>query len=305
VRRHDVSERTFHLLEEAVEIEGRTPALEAMRGWAVVSKVRMGISRDRHELDEGEAIARDLLSKAPNQIYGHALMGYVSWERGNQPQAVKHFERALEIEPNDADSLFYCGISYMAGGQNEQAAKMAERFLAYDPLSSFAWMLAANVTWFVGQVRAGIDKFETALEIDPLNFIIHWSAGYAHALIDDREAMARFVSWLEEHQANNPYTRQLGSLMRGMDGKQQEAIALIDDIDVAPLDAHQKFHLAESFAMAGQIERGLDLLAEAVEGGFYPYDFISRHCPFLRPLRGLPRFTEIEGLARDKVAAFV
>ncbi len=72
-------------------------------------------------------------------------------------------------------------------------------------------------------------------------------------------------------------------------------------IDVAPLDAHNKFHLAESFGLAGETDRALDVLEEAVDQGFYPYPFMAEHCPFLSPLRSLPRFAGI--LAKTKARA--
>ena len=64
------------------------------------------------------------------------------------------------------------------------------------------------------------------------------------------------------------------------------------------------FHLAESFGLAGETERALDLLDQAVDQGFYPYPFMTEHCPFLAPLRPLPRFAAILGRARERAAAF-
>ncbi len=75
-------------------------------------------------------------------------------------------------------------------------------------------------------------------------------------------------------------------------------------VDVAPLDAHNKFHLAESFAMAGATDRALDLLDRAVDEGFYPYPFIAEHCPFLAPLRETPRFAEVSAKAQRRVSDF-
>lgn len=75
-------------------------------------------------------------------------------------------------------------------------------------------------------------------------------------------------------------------------------------VDVVPLDAHNRFHLAESFALAGDTNRALDVLEQAVEGGFYPYAFMAEHCPFLAPLRPSPRFAGILAKARERASAF-
>jgi hypothetical protein len=56
--------------------------------------------------------------------------------------------------------------------------------------------------------------------------------------------------------------------------------------------------------MAGDFERALDLLEEAVNGGFYPHPFINEYCPFLAPLRGMPRFAAIAATAERRMKAF-
>ena len=101
-----------------------------------------------------------------------------------------------------------------------------------------------------------------------------------------------------------PYTRQLLALVDGLEGRKEAARERLAPLDVAPLDAHNKFHLAESFAHAGDTDRALDLLDHAVDEGFYPYPFIAEHCPFLAPLRPLPPFAAILAKARDRAATF-
>ena len=75
--------------------------------------------------------------------------------------------------------------------------------------------------------------------------------------------------------------------------------------DVQLLDAHQKFHLAESFAVAGDTERALFLLEEAVDTGFHPGDFIAIHCPFFESLRGTTHFEAIAEKALRFTREFV
>ena len=304
IRRYNLGEHVYELLRQAIAIEGETPALKALTGWAKVHVVRAGLTRDRHELDEAEALARQLLEEAPQAAYGHHILGYVAFERGKQPDAVRHFEEALALEPNDADSLFYMGIALNAAGQIERVAKTVERILACDPLSPLAWLLAAVAPWFSGRPEEGYDKAGVALRIDPDNLIIRWSAGYHAAFLGRLADAQKHAHWLQEHGPDVPYTRQLQSLLEGVQGRPDAARAILADVDAAPLDAHQKFHLAESFALAGEIDHGLDLLHESVEGGFYPDRFIAEYCPFLEPLRSSPRFAPIAARAAERAAAF-
>ena len=95
---------------------------------------------------------------------------------------------------------------------------------------------------------------------------------------------------------------QADALLRVVRGDREGGLASIAGRDLAPFDAHLTFHIAEIFAMAGDIERGLDVLTLAVEKGFTPVAFIATHCPFIEPLRGHPRFAVIvaDATARSK-----
>ncbi|HKQ61201.1 MAG TPA: protein kinase [Candidatus Polarisedimenticolaceae bacterium] len=83
----------------------------------------------------------------------------------------------------------------------------------------------------------------------------------------------------------------------------EKALEQLAPVDVAALDAHHGFHLAESFAACGETARALDLLERSVEG-FYPSPFIAESCRLLEPLRGTPRFARVLERARELAAAF-
>ncbi|MBT8335399.1 MAG: hypothetical protein KJO11_02275, partial [Gemmatimonadetes bacterium] len=64
------------------------------------------------------------------------------------------------------------------------------------------------------------------------------------------------------------------------------------------------FHIAECFAMAGEVDRALDLLEQSVRDGFYPTHFIEHHCPFMEPLKGSPRFAAAVAASRERCESF-
>jgi eukaryotic-like serine/threonine-protein kinase len=300
----DALERASRLLSQAVAIEGETPPLLALTAWTNVTHVRLGIHRGLAPLDDAETQARALLERAPDSPEGHALLGYIEYERGHLSDAVQHFQRALEREPNDADALFYMGISYIAAGQTELALATGARIVASDPLSSLSWMLSGATRWFVGRFDEALPDLERGLELDPQSFVLRWTVGYTCAALGRLPEAARHAAFLREAGPDVPYTRQLLALVDGLEGRKPAALERLASLDVAPLDAHNKFHLAESFGLAGDTDRALDLLDLAVDAGFYPYPFMAEHCPFLAPLRPSPRFTAILAKARERAEAF-
>jgi tetratricopeptide (TPR) repeat protein len=269
IRRYS-TEGVADFLARAIEIEGETPALRALRGWAWVNEVRIGVSRDQLVLTRAEDEARDLIAEAPGSGYGHALLGYIEYERGNMPAAVTHFHTALALEPNDPDSLVYQALAYGSAGQYESELEVGAQLLAVDPLGPLTHLVLGSANWFVGRAEEGTASLQRALELDPTNLLVHWALGYHYLLIQDLEGARRHRAWLNENGRDVPYTRQMNSLMLGLDGRAENALRELDGIDISFLDGHHSFHVAESYAMAGSADRALDLLESAVRLGFYP-----------------------------------
>jgi non-specific serine/threonine protein kinase len=302
IRRYAIP-RALPLIDEAIRIEGETLPLKAMRAWAILWQVRLGMAADQSPLDEAERAARELLADGPDLPYGHALLGNLAYERGNLLEACRQLRRALELEPNDSDSLVMLTFSLQGAGQDDAAQAMASRLMQCDPLSPATWMAAGGPLWFVGRVESGIPIMRRGLEIDPDNFVLHWSVGYAYALAGRIDEAKRHGAALERMFAASPYTRQLLSLIDGLEGRREQAVERLAPINIAVLDAHQQFHLAESFIVAGDLNRGLELL-ERSNAGFHPYVYMAKFCRFLDPVRDSPRFAALLEAARGRTESF-
>ena len=296
-------ERGTALLEQAIAIEGDVPALRALRAYGWLALVRMGENRDE-PLARAEAEASALIEAAPDAPYGYALRGFAGYERGDLAEAVRSFTAALARDPNDAEVLFYLGISLEAAGRNAEAAAASARLTASDPLSPFAELLAGANTWFVGHAADGIAHIQRGIALDPESVISHWALGYNCALagrLADAESEAH---WMQQRAPQLPYTVQLRALVVATQGRRADALEWLRAVDWAALDAHHTFHLSESFAMAGDTARALELVERAVDNGFYPYDFLAVHCRFMAPLRGSSAFERVLARARQRVAEF-
>jgi TolB-like protein len=141
------TERGKRLVHQAIEIEGRTPPLLWLLAWADVGLVKAGMG-DPAILVECAVQADTLLAMAPEAHYGHSLHGYIAFERGRHPDAVRHFVAALEREPSDADSLFWLCVTYWNAGCAERAEPAAKRMMATDPLSPLSWAAPGSPSGF-------------------------------------------------------------------------------------------------------------------------------------------------------------
>lgn len=287
-----------------MEIEGESPPLRALRAYMWIAQVRGGRHADLKPLDAAEAEARALVELTPDAPYGHALLGFVGYERGQLSDAARHLTRAMELDPADADVLFFLGATLQAAGQVDECLALVRHFYAADPLSPFASLMLGVAPWFAGRPGEKVDAIEGALAMDPDNPIIHWALGYTYALLGRVSDAAVHAKWMLAHAPQLPYTVQLSSLVDTMEGRRSGALEALARVDLAPLDAHQTFHISESFAMAGDTARALALLEYAVDHGFYPHKFFAEYCPFMAPLRGMPEFERILAKAAKRVAEF-
>jgi serine/threonine protein kinase/tetratricopeptide (TPR) repeat protein len=305
MRRYGVSlDRAQKLLQSAIDIEGETPPLRALRAFMEFSRVRGGMHTDMRPLDLAESEARALIELTPDAPYGYALLGFVGYERGDLPGAARHLTTAMELDPTDADVLFFLCITLQAAGQIEKGQRLAARFHEADPLSPLSGAMMACSDWFAGNIGGHLDKLEHALVLDPQNAILTWALGYTYALLGRTADAARKAEWMRANAPQLPYTVQLSSLVEAGEGRTDDAILTLGLLDLTPLDAHQTFHLSESYAMAGDSRKALTLLEYAVDHGMYPYRFYAEFCPFMAPLRGLPAFDRIVAKAKKRAAEF-
>ncbi|MEJ2541347.1 MAG: hypothetical protein P8188_15495, partial [Gemmatimonadota bacterium] len=277
-------ERATPLIDRAVELEGEVPALRALRAMTSIMLLRTGASHDARLMAEIEGEARALIERAPDQAYGHAILGFLAYERGDHVPAVRSLRRAMALDPGDGDVRFFHGIALQAAGHTDPRAGL--EWVARDPLSPLAHLLVGASTWFVGRAPEGLAAMEEAVRLASTGPIFHWALGYHYALLGRFLDAGREAAWLTENAAELPYTTQLRALLAGVDGRHTDALELLSSVDELALDAHHTFHISESYAVAGAKERAVALLDRAVTHGFYPAHYFARWCPFYAGLRG-------------------
>ena len=291
------------LARQAMEIEGKTAPLLWLLAWADVSLVKVGLA-DPAILKECAVEADALIAMAPDAAYGYGLHGYISFERGNHVESVRYFRAALDRDPNDTDSMFWMIVAYWNAGHADRVGPLVQRMMTVDPLAAPSWLAQGVTAWFTGHPAEAPAPHRRALELDPQGFLVRWSVGYTCALVGDLAGAAEQARWCRAAGPQVPYTWQLDSLVASLRGDRAGGLAALAPVNTAPLDFHLTFHLAESFAMAGAVDRALAVLEESVDKGFYAYTFMNEYCPFLAPLRGMPAFEHIMEKARARWETF-
>ena len=155
----------------------------------------------------------------------------------------------------------------------------------------------------VGRVGYGLSDAENA-EVPTCICATGAVHGYHYSLLGRVEEAAQQATWMSTHAGHLPYTGQLCALVASMQGRTSDALTILATVDTASLDGHHTFHLSESYAMAGDTVRALELLERAVDMGFYPHEYITKLCPFYAALRNAPGFDRVARKAALRVAQF-
>jgi tetratricopeptide (TPR) repeat protein len=176
---------------------------------------------------------------------------------------------------------------------------------ALDPLSPLAHILVAANTWWTGRCTDGTGAMEAAVRLALAGLIFRWGLGNHYAQLGRFDDAMRQANRPQDNAPHFPTSQTLRGLVLGATGRTDEAIALLDTIDMASLDHLHLFHLAESYSAAGVEDHAIELTNRAVGKGFTGIaDYCERWSPFHVGLRGRIDFAPVIARARALAAAF-
>jgi len=178
-------------------------------------------------------LAADLAHRAAelddNDPWAHFALGYLAFTARKTDDAVREFQRALDLNPNFAAAYGYLGWAVVFDGRHEEATEyfqQAFRMSPHDPLIAFfyAGMCAAHyfARRFDEAVEWGRKSIQQRPGFIPGHRILCASLAQAGRTEELSAAMARVrelqpnisMAWLEEHV---PYTpRAIAHYLDGM-----------------------------------------------------------------------------------------
>jgi TolB-like protein/DNA-binding winged helix-turn-helix (wHTH) protein/Tfp pilus assembly protein PilF len=222
--------------------------------------------------------------------YALAKVKYYEWDL---PGAEKEFQRALELNPGDAQVRRHYGHYLIAMRRHPDSIREMQHALALDPLSP---LLTTEVGWtyyYARQYPEAIKQGRKALEMEkdfPYAQILlresYWLQGqYEEAL---RFGWPGPYSPDANRRAKEIYERAgAQAALRSSVRDREQRIARGE-----PLAARTLNHLAAAYVELGNKERALALLGKAYQerDPWLPMDMAA---PRLDPLRSDPRFQDL------------
>jgi predicted TPR repeat methyltransferase len=135
----------------------------------------------RGELDDAEALYRQILAVMPEHFDALHLLGVVKGQQNEFAAAVPYFERALRVNPESAAVFNNYGNVLQALGRFSQALASYDHSLALRPDNPKGLMHRGNVLRKLSRPLDALASYDRALELRP---------DYAEALIHRADALA-------------------------------------------------------------------------------------------------------------------
>jgi TolB-like protein/Flp pilus assembly protein TadD len=289
---YDLTE-ALRCFEQAVEKDPEyAPALAALAYVTCVLAFYGSISPGPARTRVSETLTRALSIDPGLPAVHTGLAQYYFHLEYNWPEALKSYERALALDPDDADTHLLLATFHAMGGDRASADLHAGRGLALEPLSAWGHGLAGLTAYMDGDLERAARHARDALEIRPDTIIGEWVLG---AALSSQGQTADALGHLERAMARigeAPYLLALVAHAHAVGGDPAKAVEIFDALDAKARRTYvSPLWTAVILCGLGRADDALDRLIGGLDGGAAGLGLITGR--FFDSLRGNPRFATL------------
>lgn len=293
-------ERALRDLQNGLEIVGENVLLLVGMGEVYAYFYETGVKADEATLRKAEEYAHRVLKLQPESSYSHYLLGKIERLRGSVLKAIRHFEKALAIEPDAPDTLFWLGIAYaLQAGRASAAQPLVKRMVEIDPLTSMSYLGLGLVTWMDGQLHQALAFFEKHASLEPESIIpefwsvlvLAWMKRYDEAF----ELTDRIAQRESRDMMHRSFTELLLFFKHSFEGNKKEALGALSE-DVKSFvwnDPELSWIGVEGYALMDEKSEAIRWLERAIDHGWINYPLFNERDPFLENIRGEKQFKKL------------
>ena len=184
------------LLQRVIEIDpSYVPAWNAL-AINTINQAGMGVMSGGQANEIARKYSEHALQIDPDYGSAHALLGWIARRENDLPGAAAHYQRALDLEPANVNSLNGSAVLLTALGRVEDALALQEAVVARNPLNETGRSNLGITLYRVGRLDEAIATFESVRAQNPERNITDYSIGAARLLQGD--AAAALKSFLQE-----------------------------------------------------------------------------------------------------------
>ena len=256
------------------------------RVWGVIARTYSRQSwQNDIEQNEGYEKARKTAAKAialdNNLAEGYMVLANVKFYHDfDWDGAEATYQKALSLEPGNADVLRRLGSLASTLGHWEEGLQFTEQSLAFDPLRVVTYNSKGNNLTYTNRLDEAIGSFKKALELNPQFQSVHMNLGIVYLLQGKPE-----MALAEMRQETMEVFKRFGlALAYHALGRKKEADEELTNY-IAIYQNDWAYLIAEIYAFRGEKDKAFEWLEKAFE----------RKDSWLVEIKGNPLFKNLEG----------
>jgi tetratricopeptide (TPR) repeat protein len=143
------------------------PLLLPIVGTVLVVVLGVLTWRQTHMYRDMETLWRTTLAKNPKAAIAEINLAYLFYQKGNAPEAVVHFNKALELQPLSVDAHSNLAAALMTLGRLDEAISHLRRAIELQPTAANAHNNLGNALLRKGNASEAVVEFRKAIELGP------------------------------------------------------------------------------------------------------------------------------------------
>jgi len=175
---------------------GNAQAMIGLGGYHVVLIDRFLVAENGDHLDRAEELLRQAVARNPLSFRGHYFLGVMHKLRGERPEALAAFAKAIQNNPNYPLAYAHTGDVLAGMGKFDEAMDQvlyAIRLSPKDPILGAFSLFAGKIELERGNDVVATDWLKRAVQLAPRSAFAHAVLAAALALQDDKAASAKYA----------------------------------------------------------------------------------------------------------------
>ena len=259
------------------------------RSWAGVAKCYSmqaewgGI--DRHQGYEKARIASNkAIALDDNQAEGHRILGLIkSFYDYDYRGAEVEFQKALSLEPGNAELLGIVGTLYRITGRFDEGIRVTQQSITLDPVKAVSFFRLGLLFFQANRLEEAIASFKKGLELNPQYPRAHIKLGEAYLLQGKPE-----MALTEIQQEPDIIFKDYGlALVYHAMGRRKEADEALTNY-IARYQNDYAYFIGQIYAFRGEKDKAFEWLEKAYAGKEIWLGMFKSN-PILKNLEGDPR----------------
>jgi tetratricopeptide (TPR) repeat protein len=129
------------------------------------------------------------LQQNPKHQRAWTVSGFMNAEKGRLDAAIRDFERAVALNPGDANTVFNLGFTLQRTGKHAEALEHFQRATQVDPYLDRAWYGMGLCLSKLERYEEAAEKFAEAARLQPLNPYAAYHLAGAWFQLGDRKKL--------------------------------------------------------------------------------------------------------------------